>query len=205
MDEGRKRGHGRWSSLRPKTRLWISKKRYFLPRHPRVLGTLALAVAAMPPNAARLRQRAGARARVHRHRLADNEPVRDELANCLPRVGIADFVHLVRVEPDAALAAAHHGRSQAFLCTEIDPAITEKEKSSERRTSSICRFLEGKQKKKIENKQFFSLRKACNISAPPIGSLRDTQSRRRLELLKKKGKRQRKTWARRVFWDMHDH
>ncbi len=98
----------------------------------------------MPPNAARLRQRAGARARVHRHRLADDEPVRDELANRLPRVGIADLVHLVRVKPDAALAAAHHGRSQAFLCTQIDPAITKRKEISEKKkkSRSICQSVE---------------------------------------------------------------
>ena len=43
---------------------------------------------------------------MHSNLFADNEAIRDELADGLARVGVGDFVNFVRVEPDLALAAA---------------------------------------------------------------------------------------------------
>jgi hypothetical protein len=60
---------------------------------------------------------------VHGDGLADDEAIFDELADCLSRVGVADFALFVGVEPDLALAAAHDGRGEALLGTEVDPII----------------------------------------------------------------------------------
>lgn len=58
---------------------------------------------------------------MHGHGLADDETIADELADGLTGVGVRDLVHLVRVEPNLALAAAHHGGGQALLGAEVDP------------------------------------------------------------------------------------
>ena len=75
----------------------------------------------MPADPPRGRQLPGAAARVHRHGLADDEAIGDELADGLARVGVADLVDFVRVQPDLALAAAGHGRRQALLRAEVHP------------------------------------------------------------------------------------
>ena len=80
----------------------------------------------MTPDAPGGRQLARARARVHRHRLADDEAVGHELADRLARVGIADFVDLVRVQPDLAAAAADDGGGEALLGAEVDPESEER-------------------------------------------------------------------------------
>jgi hypothetical protein len=60
---------------------------------------------------------------VHGHRLADDEAIADQLSDGLSGVGIGDFVHFVGIEPDLALSAAHDGRSETLLSTEVDPII----------------------------------------------------------------------------------
>lgn len=60
---------------------------------------------------------------MHRHRLADDEAIRDQLADRLARVGVGDLVLFVRVEPDLAFATADHGGGQAFLRAEVDPVV----------------------------------------------------------------------------------
>lgn len=67
-------------------------------------------------------QLTGARARVHGDGLLDDEAIRDQLADRLPRVGIADLRHLVGVEPDLALAAAEDRRGEPLLRPEVNPA-----------------------------------------------------------------------------------
>lgn len=59
---------------------------------------------------------------MHSNLLADDETIRDELADCLAGVGVGDFVHLIGVEPDLALAAANDRGRKALLGAEIDPA-----------------------------------------------------------------------------------
>ena len=59
--------------------------------------------------------------RVHGNLLADDETVRHELADRLAGVGIGDFVHLVGVEPDLALAAANDRGRETLLSAEVDP------------------------------------------------------------------------------------
>ncbi len=58
---------------------------------------------------------------MHGDWLSDDKAIRDELADCLAGVGIGDFVHFVRIEPNLALAAAHDRSREALLSTEVDP------------------------------------------------------------------------------------
>lgn len=58
---------------------------------------------------------------MHGDLLADDEAIGHELADCLARVGVGDFVHFIGVEPDLALAAANDGGREALLGAEIDP------------------------------------------------------------------------------------
>lgn len=67
-------------------------------------------------------QLAGARARVGRDGLADDEAIGNELANGLARVGVRDFVDFVGIEPDLALATANNRGSETLLSAEVDPA-----------------------------------------------------------------------------------
>ena len=59
---------------------------------------------------------------MHCNRLANDEAIGDEFADGLAGIGVRDFVDLVWVEPDLALAAVGHGRRQALLSTEVHPA-----------------------------------------------------------------------------------
>merc|ERR1719235_2017806 len=77
--------------------LWIRR------RHARLRGAAALArarVAALAPGREVL---AHARARVDLHRLADDQPVLDELTHVEARVRHADVAHLIRVQPEPLL------------------------------------------------------------------------------------------------------
>ena len=58
---------------------------------------------------------------MHSHLLANNETIGHELADCLAGIGVGDFIHLIRVEPDLALAAANYRGREALLCAEVDP------------------------------------------------------------------------------------
>lgn len=58
---------------------------------------------------------------MHGNRLADDETIGNEFADCLAGVGLSDFSHFIGVEPDLALAAAHHGGSQTLLGAKVDP------------------------------------------------------------------------------------
>lgn len=60
---------------------------------------------------------------VHGDWLADNEAIGDELSDGLTRVGVANLVDFVWVEPDLPLAASYNGRREALLGGEIDPGI----------------------------------------------------------------------------------
>lgn len=97
-----------------------------LPRHSGVLGTLPLTEAPMSALAAGLSELTGAGPRVHGHGLLDDEAILEELLDGLARVGGGDLVDLVGVEPDLAFSAAGHGRGQALLGGEVDPARKKK-------------------------------------------------------------------------------
>ncbi len=52
---------------------------------------------------------------MHGDLLADDEAIRDKLADGLTRVGVRDLAGFVRVEPDLALPAANDGGRKALL------------------------------------------------------------------------------------------
>jgi hypothetical protein len=92
-----------------------------LRRHPGISSTLPLTKTPVPSNPAGCGQLPRARARVHGDGLANDEAIGDEFADRLAAVGVGDFVHFVRVEPDLAFAAVGHGRRQALLRAEVHP------------------------------------------------------------------------------------
>lgn len=92
-----------------------------LGRHTGVGSTLALTVATVATNSAGKVELTGARARVHRHGLSDDEAIGDQLADGLTRVGVRDFTLLIGIEPDLALAAADDRRGEALLSSQVDP------------------------------------------------------------------------------------
>lgn len=58
---------------------------------------------------------------MHRHGLADDEAICNELADGLAGVGVGDLADLIGIEPDLALSATDDGGRQALLGGEIDP------------------------------------------------------------------------------------
>ena len=58
---------------------------------------------------------------MHGDLLANDETIGHELADCLTRVGVGDFVHFIRVEPNLTLAATNDGGGEALLGAKIDP------------------------------------------------------------------------------------
>ncbi len=52
---------------------------------------------------------------MHRHGFADDQPIGNEFADGLARVGVGDFVDFIGVEPDLAFTAASHGGGEALL------------------------------------------------------------------------------------------
>lgn len=58
---------------------------------------------------------------MHGNGLADDEAIADELTDGLAGVGVGDLIHLIGVEPNLALAAAHHGGGEALLGAKVDP------------------------------------------------------------------------------------
>jgi hypothetical protein len=77
----------------------------------------------------------GTSAGVHGDGLADDKAIADELTDGLTGVGVGDLIHLIGVEPNLALAAAHHGGGQALLGAKVDPV--EKEPSVSMKPKSI--------------------------------------------------------------------
>ena len=93
-----------------------------LRRHPSIRRTLPLTHTPVPTQPPRRVQLPRSAARVHGDGLADDEAIGDELADSLAGVRVADLVGFVRVQPDLALAAVGHRRSEALLSSEVDPA-----------------------------------------------------------------------------------
>ncbi len=58
---------------------------------------------------------------MHSDLLANNETIGHELADCLAGIGVGNFIHLIRVEPNLALAAANDGGREALLGAKVDP------------------------------------------------------------------------------------
>mmetsp|Transcript_704 Transcript_704/g.2162 ORF Transcript_704/g.2162 Transcript_704/m.2162 type:complete len:267 (-) Transcript_704:9-809(-) len=88
--------------------------------HARLARAAALAVARVAALADRLKVLQAPRAGVHLLRLLDDEAVLDEFADVLAGVGHGDVIGLVGVQPDLALAALEHGRSQPLLHAQVD-------------------------------------------------------------------------------------
>ena len=58
---------------------------------------------------------------MHSNGLADDKAIGNQFADGLARVGIGDFVDLVGIEPDLALATADDGGRQTLLSAKVDP------------------------------------------------------------------------------------
>lgn len=91
-----------------------------LAGHTSVLGTLALTQTAVSADSAGGVELTGTGAGVHGDGLADDEAIADELADGLTGVGVGDLSHLIGIEPNLALAAAHHGGGEALLGAKVD-------------------------------------------------------------------------------------
>ena len=92
-----------------------------VPWHTSIRGTLSLTKPTMSPNSSRSGQLPSSGTRVHCDRLLDDEAIGYELTDRLTGVGVGNFVHLIRIKPDLALAAADYGSGEALLSTEVDP------------------------------------------------------------------------------------
>lgn len=108
----------------------MKKKVACVPGHTSLLGTLTLTQAPVSADSAGRVELTGTRAGVHGHGLADDEAIADELADGLAGVGVGDLVHLIGVEPNLALAAAHHGGGEALLGAEVDPVEEKRPRSA---------------------------------------------------------------------------
>ena len=87
----------------------------YLPRHPCIRRTLSLAKPPMPSDSSCSIEFTSARARVHRHRFADDQPVRDQFTDGLTAIGVRDLAGFVRIQPNLALAAANDRGREALL------------------------------------------------------------------------------------------
>ena len=123
-----------------------------LAGHTGVLGTLPLTVTPVATDAAGGGQLTGTGTRVHGDGLADDEAIGDELADGLAGVGVGDFVDLVGVKPDLALAAADDRGGQALLSTEIDPTGSRVSMLSTVEIGICCRADEGALMSKLSPK-----------------------------------------------------
>ena len=92
-----------------------------IPGHTGLLGTLTLTQTAVSADSAGGVELTGTDAGVHGDGLADDEAIADELTDGLAGVGVGDLIHLIGVEPNLALAAAHHGGGEALLGAKVDP------------------------------------------------------------------------------------
>ena len=96
-----------------------------IPRHTSILSTLPLAETPVSADPSCGGQRSGAGTGMHGDGLLDDKTILEELADGVAAVGVGEFVRLVRVHPNLALAAAGDGRRQALLSGKIDPVVRE--------------------------------------------------------------------------------
>jgi hypothetical protein len=108
----------------------VDRGRVCIPGHTSVLGTLTLTQTAVSADSAGSVELTGTGAGVHGDGLADDEAIADELADGLAGVGVGDLAHLIGIEPNLALAAAHHGGGQALLGAKVDPVKRETTRSA---------------------------------------------------------------------------
>lgn len=112
-----------------------------IPGHTSLLGTLALTETTVTADAAGGGELTGTGAGVHGDGLADDEAIADELADGLAGVGVGDLIHLIGVEPNLALAAAHHGGGEALLGAKVDPVWCKKKQSVSMKSKPIGGLL----------------------------------------------------------------
>ena len=92
-----------------------------IPWHSCISCTLPFPKSPMSANPSSSGQLPRSCSRVHGNGFTDDEAITNEFADGLAGIGVGDFVHFVRIEPDLALAAANHGGCEALLRPEIDP------------------------------------------------------------------------------------
>lgn len=112
-----------------------------IPGHTSLLGTLALTQTTVSADAAGGGELTGTGAGVHGDGLADDEAIADELADGLAGVGVGDLGHLIGIEPNLALAAAHHGGGEALLGAKVDPVWCKKKQSVSMKSKPIGGLL----------------------------------------------------------------
>uniref|UniRef100_A0A2M4C1L6 Uncharacterized protein n=1 Tax=Anopheles marajoara TaxID=58244 RepID=A0A2M4C1L6_9DIPT len=83
--------------------------------HTGVRRTLPLAISTVTTLAAGDRVLADAIARVHHHRLLDDQTILDQFADVLAGVGVSDLVNFIRIQPHLLFAASHHRGCQPLL------------------------------------------------------------------------------------------
>ena len=60
---------------------------------------------------------------MHSNRLADDESIANQFADCLAGIRVADLADFIGIEPDFTLATANHRGGKALLSPEINPVI----------------------------------------------------------------------------------
>uniref|UniRef100_A0A8C8Z1C9 Uncharacterized protein n=1 Tax=Prolemur simus TaxID=1328070 RepID=A0A8C8Z1C9_PROSS len=84
----------------------------YLLRHSSIGCTLSLTYAHMPALQAGQGVFPASSSRMDSHRLADDQPIFDQLPDLLTRVGIGDFISLIGVQPDLLFATAEDTRGR---------------------------------------------------------------------------------------------
>lgn len=93
----------------------------YVRRHTGLGSALSLTEATVAANPSSGGQLTGTGAGVGCDGLADDEAIRDKLADRLTRVGVGDLIDFVGVKPDLALATTDDGRRKTLLGAEVDP------------------------------------------------------------------------------------
>jgi len=94
-----------------------------LAGHSGVGGTLSLTETHMTTLTSSVGEGTGSGAGVHGHWFLDDETVDDKFTDGLTGIGVADLAHLIGVEPDLALTAAHNGRGETLLSLQINHCV----------------------------------------------------------------------------------
>jgi len=92
-----------------------------LRRHTSLSSTLTLTKTSVTTGTLSFPKITGPPTRVHGNWLLNDETIGHKLANALTGVRVGNVIHFSRVQPHLSLTAAHDGRSEAFLCSEVDP------------------------------------------------------------------------------------
>ena len=80
---------------------------------------------------------------MHRHGLADDEAIRNELSDGLAGVSVGDLADLIGIEPDLALSTADNGGRQTLLGGEVDPVVRRNQLQSIKHQDQLLRPTRG--------------------------------------------------------------